>query len=562
MAIRKPDQREKDEIRSAFERAIEEQATKEQIAELRKNLADRFHLTLQQVSSICAWKRNPNGEKLSLEPTKVNQEAKDVPHENDENSELTNDQEEVEDLTSFRKSPISTHRKSGAWTDYEHSQVKEKWRTAEMAIFDKHRNSLLKPPEELQVLCTPGIKCHMEVKRLLERGIRPENILAVERVRGAWSEFESNCKALGIVPRFGELKEVLPKLRTKFDVVLLDFLGQYCLSNQEIVYQIPLENRAMIAINMGGKREKKDVQKAMQKEKDTARNVTADMIETRASELLRDAIDCSNPNIPIDERRARWHRLWKQAYEDVKGQLDNRDITVNDDLRDQELDSLVHCAGIGRSDHWTFPKLIQNIPQMFDPEKLKELRREEFNQDFIALKNFWTALDLCERGVFAPFKYALRGSGPLGKQISQKIAPLVDMTGRAAVGHNLVTHLAKYKYFSRVSETPNPFLTTIAFVECPKDVYRKQQPAAHFFAQLTKEAAQDQKDKKERKYNFSVDGDKVSVKKLEDNGSQRSLAGINISQLLEAMQLYEEQNNKYPLNDYEQSKKIERELLG
>ena len=265
--------------------------------------------------------------------------------------------------------------RNGAWTDYENNPIKEKWRQAEMIFFDQNVELLEKPVDELVVLCTPGVQCHNEVKHLLERGLRPGNIIAVEREKEAWQDFEKNCNRIGIIPRLGDLKDVLPSIKKPFDVVLLDFLGQYCLSYQEVVCQVPISRRAMVAINIAGKRESAQSKSIMQHDLDVDSSVKATLIEERTAKLLAEA--CRNSAAtPVTgrDRSIRFYDAWIRAHREIDKELAERNIEVDDTMRDKALLSTIQSIGLARADRWVFPRMIENMPMMYSPEQVRKIR--------------------------------------------------------------------------------------------------------------------------------------------------------------------------------------------
>ena len=71
MSNKQAEQWEKDEIRVSIEEAVQSGATKKRLSDLRKDLAEKYGLTLNQVVAIGAWKIGNGENGLSLEPVKI-----------------------------------------------------------------------------------------------------------------------------------------------------------------------------------------------------------------------------------------------------------------------------------------------------------------------------------------------------------------------------------------------------------------------------------------------------------------------------------------------------------
>jgi len=318
----------------------------------------------------------------------------------------------------------------------------------------------------------------------------------------------------------------------------------------------------MIAINIGGKREHKKIQQVMQRDMNASSGDTAIAIEEKFDQLYRYALDSSNPNISSEEHRCRFTNIWAQANLDVENDMANTDVRINDGLRDLELHNLLAAAGTGRSDNWTFPKMIQKIPMLFAKEDVDKLRRDPFNPDFLTVKNWGHVLDVCERGVFSQLKYTLSGVlGNFGRVIVDKIAPMTDMAMKASTGENLISHLAKYKYLSRVGKIPSPYLTDIAIVERPVDMYRQQQSAVQFIWHVAQEIAKSELRGGRTEFPITIDDGRMSVETEGSNGKLKRITSIQMESLIEAMDLYDQGFEEYPMSKHENTTGIDREIL-
>ncbi|MDD5026125.1 MAG: hypothetical protein PHH13_01980 [Candidatus Peribacteraceae bacterium] len=575
MTIRKLERSDTDFMRDYIQEGVDRGETEKQIAARRRELAKLFGCTLPQVVGAVAWKRHEEEEKLTLEPLELptpdaadtvtptasaaEQKGESVQDQHSPNVDLGGvqlaEQEHRVPLSAndqWKDAPDSTrtirvHPKSGAWTDYEHSQVKEQWRAVEMDFLDRHLDTLGKKPEELKVLCTPGIKCYLEVQHLLRRGIRPENILAVEREDGAWNEFEQNCVACGIRPRYGDLRNVLPNINTKFDVVLLDFLGQYCLAHQEVIYQLPIADKAMIALNMGGKRERKAVQDAMNGVQESAAHLFTDTAEQRMAELYREA-EATESRLMLNpaQRHSRFTRIWGQALRESSAAIKQRDIVVNDEVRGALMHTLLHEVGIARPDNWSLPNMIGKLPLLFGPDEVRKAFKRDLDPNFIRTKSLHKSLERLEFGILGQFRMAACGLHPELRSMWDTIAPLIDMAGCAATGGKKIVALERYKYLSRVGETPSPYLTDLAVIELPRARYKEQQQSTHFALACAREVTRDAISKRSRKFPIALGGHlKVTV--LEGN-RQFHVASIPLDTLLKDMTLYQTMETDFPLS--------------
>lgn len=118
----------------------------------------------------------------------------------------------------------------GALVNYDNA-VKNAWRKKLKEFIDENTDPANR--KDMKVLCLPGIEC-LEIPSYLELGFQPENIIGVEVgiVGGkidssAIARFQKNAKKFGIQTRIGKIEKILETEETVFDVVSLDFLGQF-----------------------------------------------------------------------------------------------------------------------------------------------------------------------------------------------------------------------------------------------------------------------------------------------------------------------------------------------
>lgn len=142
---------------------------------------------------------------------------------------------------------------SGTFTNYDFP-AKEAWRVAWQDFLGRAFTR-----EELsraKVLCLPSVEPYREVRHYLSLGIPAENIFAVEGATGsAREQFLKNAGDLGINPLCGRLENIVPQLNERFDIISLDFPGQYCSTYENILAGVPFAFKSALLLNLMAGRE-------------------------------------------------------------------------------------------------------------------------------------------------------------------------------------------------------------------------------------------------------------------------------------------------------------------
>jgi hypothetical protein len=145
---------------------------------------------------------------------------------------------------------------SGTFTNYDFP-AKEAWRLAWRDFLGRAFTR-----EELgraKVLCLPSVEPYREVRHYLSLGVPAENIFAVEGATGsAREQFLKNAGALGINPLCGRLENVVPQLKDRFDIISLDFPGQYCSTYEKILANVPFALKSALLVNLMAGREHRE----------------------------------------------------------------------------------------------------------------------------------------------------------------------------------------------------------------------------------------------------------------------------------------------------------------
>ncbi len=468
---------EKEWIRQEIESAVAREATAEEIDGVRRALVELLGLSYPQVKAIAAWKIRPDQDKLVLESTKVVNKLADVkqgqPTEKDNaNPSIINQIAEPlpvntpsEDNAIVNDSRISFHPKSGAWMDFENSPIKDIWRKAEAQFIDENLPRDPKKRAKMRVLCTPGIKCYKEVDHLIGIGIRPENIVAVEREKGAWNEFVANCKDKGIKPIYGDLSDVLEETNEPFDIVTLDFLGQLCAPSIGIIHKLPLADKAVLAVNFLAKRESAKIQDDLTKLK-RAYGPLSRLVAEKVNALIQSVLG-NNPDL----EGMGPNEVLKLGRKEAKAEINDTEYEV-DELREISLWSLMRHAGTSRKENWMFREMIQtcNFPEEW-LRKNKGKDRDQILLHLIAnsLGNTFAADDqellahLVGHGIYRMdgHKYGLDA---------------LALTTNAGIRQ--MRKLQKFKYKSRIGKTSSPFYANMAVLE--KGDYKEFKNTAKF----------------------------------------------------------------------------------
>lgn len=303
MRLKEPEQWEKDWIRSEFEKMAALSVPKEGMTKFRYEIAGLLGLSINQVSAITAWKRDANG--LVLKPQELSNEssaeqsseqdvttnvallrseesATQTDLRADENQNpveqiepLATEKDDIEDSqnhlqeaigSELLSDPAITVKENGA-SAYENMpydyEIKNKWRA--------HWKSYLEgesTPEQrrnMKVLFFPGKECH-EAPLYIELGFQPENMYGYLKPgnKKIENEYRVNAEKYGFNVKIADLeKDLVKNLLPRFDVVSLDFPGPACIGYLNIIRHMPVSERAIVMINLMGKRENDDTQRSL-----------------------------------------------------------------------------------------------------------------------------------------------------------------------------------------------------------------------------------------------------------------------------------------------------------
>jgi len=593
MATRKLDRDETDFMRDYIQEGVDRGETEEQIKERRLELTRIVDCTIKQVAGAVAWKKDQNEEKLILKPLELPSNPEEQVQPPTQESQI----QSVESSTSFssadteigtppESTPIETtpvpqinspdelpthvrvHPKSGAWVDFENSEIKETWRQAEAEFIDRHVDIDSAKRAEMRVLCTPGIKCYKEVQHLLRKGIKPENIFAVEREKAAWGEFETNCRAAGIRPVFGELQELLPH-QAPFDIVCIDFLGQLSKANLRVLQKLPLRDRAVISVNMLAKREGRDIQEElsqMQFQYDgTHKEEQATALELALSQSSVPSNIATTLQNPTD---ADILRLAAEIQEQTEKTMSTKFTSVSDEVRDTALWSSLRHAGVLNERHWKYLKMFTPFP--FHPIFLQEGRNSTSDKVEILQR-------ACSKS-FGPdifrVEFALRAAGLLSNSDAPPLYSLDALALSSNSGLRQITSVEKYKYLSSVGQTRSPFVTNLAVVERPTKLYQDVTASAAFLLQSVREVLRDAAADLDTDFQFIIErngtplpegfraskSDRIVGKRIA-GGTARTRHSITVEQYVRDYSRYNNGMAEYPLNNFATFKNIQRKTI-
>ena len=219
---------------------VEAGSTEDEKITRRREVAEVFGVSIQTVAAVTAWtKIRANRVTAVSNPTPVSADAP-AP-----NSNLIESDDEKLLL------------EGGEHFNY-NNENKRAWRKKIKEFIDA--NTTFEHRAKMRVLCLPGKLC-LEIPIYLELGFKPENIVGVEGGDAKSREiFETNAQALGIDFRTARLEQVIKEETEPFDVVSLDFLGPICKSYMELLSNLYLSNRALLAVNFMAKRESQEIQ--------------------------------------------------------------------------------------------------------------------------------------------------------------------------------------------------------------------------------------------------------------------------------------------------------------
>lgn len=373
--------------------------------------------------------------------------------------------------------PVKAHPKSGAWVDYEHNEIKERWRTIEADFIDQNIDKDPEARTKMRILCTPGIKCYLEVRHLLKLGFKPENVVAIERDKKGWPDFETNAREIGLQPKFGELKEVVPNLKTPFDIVCLDFVNSGSVENQLILESLPLAPKAVVAINVLAKRERTAFQEMIGRLHKTAATTAPQVGREHMHKEVGDLMESVKNEGPLepDAWSNRIFDMTANALQAIKSHL-STDNDMSWEERETMLWYMQRYAGTLRDSSWLLPNAMKKIavdPLQFEnPEEARK-----YPIDKLRMSAVGSCIDEL-RGFFIHLA-SISGAIIRDDRILH-LQNILDLLNAVIHGRRQIVAMEKYKYKSKVGKTSSPFLTSLCVTELPKKDYRLFQRSAEF----------------------------------------------------------------------------------
>ncbi|MDD4319562.1 MAG: hypothetical protein PHW10_04550 [Candidatus Peribacteraceae bacterium] len=586
MATRKLDRDETDFMRDYIQEGVDRGETKKQIQERRRELTTIVDCTIKQVAGAVAWK-NKGEEKLVLEqlelsPTPEEQQqppspetqiqaATTFPSSSSPEVEIVKPPEpaasEVPPST-WQNSPdespthIRVHPKSGAWADYEHSEIKETWRAVEAKFIDENVDANPEKRAKMRIICTPGIKCYLEMRHILAKGFRPENIVAVERDDKAWSDFEMNAKALGIRPIFGDLSQVLRTQNAPFDIALLDFVGQQSIPTLEAINRLPLAQRAIVAITTMAKRESAQLQYSMagvHRDNDgSSGKIFSEALRQQVEKAIETG-DFENGNIIVAAEQAR--DAWNQELGE----------DVSHEIRDTILWHTMRQAGSLCTDRLLMGKFLTNtklplaeMKALGDKGPNKGLSEEQWRSLVFeeAMKHLASLTIEAEATLW------------LHSPVRKNYSTLRSLGLAALTTAKMISKLEKYRYKSKIGQTPSPFFTNLAVIETPIEEYRKMMKSIHFVFEccraILSDAAGSLHQSKRHSFEAGLAGaspEQILMGRFTSDAqiffrdNERRVSSVRLLDVRNDLAALDALHSRYPLNEYENQKQIPRIAL-
>lgn len=583
MEIRKLDRHETDFMRDYVQEGVEHGETEEQIRARRKELADLFNCSLPQVAGAVAWKKHEGKENLVLEPLELpgqiqepsasaappppapaqdQQQKPPIDNPSQTTSVPEPPRDNPENAPETTSPDVRFHPLGGAWADYEHSAVKEQWRRVESDFIDRSIDRDPAARARMRILCTPGIKCHLEVRHLLKLGFTPGNIVAVEREKKAWVDFEKNARTLGLLPIFGDLAEILPRSNAPFDIALIDFVNAGSASNILTLESLPLADRAVVAINVMAKRERTDFQDMMGRlHKSASDAMTRPAGQQSVGEQtmiagFKDVLP-QGGEIELSEYNRRIVEVVQQGFSATESYL-AADNDMSWEERDTMLWYMQRYAGTGRPDRWGLPNKMQNLqvhPSDFDdPEEASRFTEERQKRIYATqtFKQFMMFFQTAAIGILSLFEDPRLMKAPV----------VYDLLNCVALGRRQIVSMEKYRYNSVIGKTPSPFCTSLAVTEVPKKEYRRFHSFVHFALRLAEAKLQRRKNDGRLPLESSLDfsshsDDMFGGNRLFAVSRGRRLCSISFAEILRhAVDYSDNFLPKYPLSLWENQKQI------
>lgn len=143
-----------------------------------------------------------------------------------------------------------------AGTRYRYGQIKQKWRESGRVFISRNRQRLKEGASDWKVVCVPGEDGAEVLQVYLPLGVRPRNIIGIERGDKEYEHLSS--LGLGIETFHGECSNFFSTCEQRFDIVSLD-LESGLTANVHLIDILKdkqvLNNRSILITNFYGKRE-------------------------------------------------------------------------------------------------------------------------------------------------------------------------------------------------------------------------------------------------------------------------------------------------------------------
>lgn len=241
-----------DEQKAEIRLEMDKCKTEQEAREHRKFLAEYYGATLAQIAAVTAYKVNPDGS-LNLTP----QFPKTPVPQHDTSKSESRDEVfgEADDETVSSAPPqveaVYDNMTKRAW--------REKIREAITDNFTPERLS------GARVVCLPGQALQEVTEVYLPLGIRPENIVCIERDSRVIETMRVNAEKMNLpVTIFaGTVEKFLQSVHEPISIASFDFLGPVHKSFLESLLHIRKAEKFMIITNFLRKREQKDSQETL-----------------------------------------------------------------------------------------------------------------------------------------------------------------------------------------------------------------------------------------------------------------------------------------------------------
>jgi len=445
MATRKLDRSETDFMRDYIQEGVDRGGRGVQKQKRRRELTEIVNCTIKQVAGAVAWK-DKGQEKLVLEPLVLDEKPETSEQPSSPPSLPTN---------------IETDYDNSGEDDYEEMdydyETKRRWRNklqeqirATLPLLDSTGN---------RVLFFPGRNCY-EVEIYRELGIPSNQLVGFIKSTDpkVLADFYRSAQKFGIDARIGDLERACQMDIGKFDIVSLDFPGQFCDKYHRICTKIPLNDRSIVIVNTMGKREKGKA------------HVLLGVAEKAAhpQKLLEGLETFGARPYSTDEERERVSQeltaFLKEPTEDVAH------------AREQHAHLLtVGSMGIHQTRNWVFEQEILNSHAM-------QIRATTDKDPIQSLRSCASLLGpLMGRNLTARLaEYSWNNDIAKIDSVSNLLSGGLFLDTVFNRPHVLA--LKKYQYVSD-GRSHSPFNTDIAVLDIPKDFYATLRQSAYFLLQ-------------------------------------------------------------------------------